>query len=115
MSSTIDSIESLATAVKDATRVINQVGEGSVQQAAKAGASLQTITQAIGHISDMSTQIASASEEQSSVAEKINRNVTSINAVFEQNAAASNQITASSEKLARLASNLQGLIAQFEV
>lgn len=89
--------------------------EASVNQAAKAGTSLESITQAIGHISDMNTQIASAAEEQSSVAEEINRNVTSINSMSEENAAASNQITASSEELARLASGLQVLISQFEV
>lgn len=89
--------------------------EASVNQAAKAGTSLQTITQAIGHISDMNTQIASAAEEQSSVAEEINRNITTISAASEDNAAASNQITASSEELARLASGLQNLISQFEV
>jgi len=86
--------------------------EASVDQAAKAGTSLEAITQAI---SDMNIQIASASEEQSSVAEEINRNITAINAVAEQNAAASNQITASSEELSRLACNLQSHIAQFEV
>ncbi|NOX91666.1 MAG: methyl-accepting chemotaxis protein, partial [Gammaproteobacteria bacterium] len=89
--------------------------EASVDQAAKAGTSLEAITRAIGHISDMNIQIASASEEQSAVAEEINRNITAINAVAEQNAAASNQITASSEELSRLACNLQSHIAQFEV
>ncbi len=89
--------------------------ETSVKQAAKAGTSLETITQAISHISDMNTQIASAAEEQSVVAEEINRNITVISDVAEQNAAASNQITASSEELSRLACNLQSHIAQFEV
>jgi len=89
--------------------------EASVKQAAKAGTSLETITQAISHISDMNTQIASAAEEQSAVAEEINRNITAISDVAEQNAAASNQITASSEELSRLACNLQSHIAQFEV
>ena len=89
--------------------------EASVKQAAKAGTSLETITQAISHISDMNTQIASAAEEQSVVAEEINRNITAISDVAEQNAAASNQVTASSEELSRLACNLQSHIAQFEV
>ncbi len=89
--------------------------EVSVKQAAKAGTSLETITQAISHISDMNTQIASAAEEQSMVAEEINRNITAISDVGEQNTAASNQITTSSEELSRLACNLQSHIAQFEV
>lgn len=106
--------DSSTNAVKAMETGRNQA-EASVDQAAKAGTSLEAITQAIGHISDMNIQIASASEEQSSVAEEINRNITAINAVAEQNAAASNQVTASSEELSRLACNLQSHIAQFEV
>ncbi|WP_420875028.1 methyl-accepting chemotaxis protein [Pseudomonas anguilliseptica] len=40
--------------------------------------SLQTISQQIEHISDMNTQVATATEEQSSVTEEINRNVQGI-------------------------------------
>lgn len=131
-----DEVRTLAKRTQESTREIEEVitrlqdssanavhameegrsqAEASVDQAAKAGTSLEAITQAISHISDMNIQIASASEEQSAVAEEINRNITTINAVAEQNSAASNQITTSSEKLSHLASNLQSHIAQFEV
>lgn len=56
-----------------------------------------------------------ATEEQTAVAEEVNRNVIVISDVAEQNAAATNQITASSEELARMAANLQEMISQFKV
>jgi len=87
----------------------------SVELAAKAGTSLEAINDVVGRISDMNAQIASAAEEQTSVAEEVNRNVTVISDVAEQNAAAVNQITASSEELSRMAVNLQDMISQFEV
>ena len=87
----------------------------SVEQANTAGNALQTITESVSLISDMSTQIATAAEEQSTVADEINRNITSINDLGAQTAAGANETTASSEELARLATDLQALIAQFKV
>ncbi|SEC11495.1 methyl-accepting chemotaxis protein [Pseudomonas anguilliseptica] len=55
--------------------------EISVQQASQAAEALESITQAVSVINDMNTQIASAAEEQSAVAEDINRNVTNIGQV----------------------------------
>lgn len=69
----------------------------------------------VSHISDMNIQIATATEEQTAVAEEVNRNVIVISDVAEQNAAATNQITASSEELACMAANLQEMIWQFKV
>ena len=63
----------------------------------------------------MKTQIATAAEEQSSVAEEINRNIISVNNLGTQNAAGAHESRATSEELARLASGLQELIAQFKV
>jgi len=87
----------------------------SVEQAAKAGSSLEIITGVVSRINEMNTQIASAAEEQTTVAEEVNQNVTVINDVSQQNAAAVNQITASSEELARMATSLQEIITQFRV
>ena len=87
----------------------------SVEQANIAGNALQTITKSVSLISDMNTQIATAAEEQSSVAEEINRNITSVSDLGRQTAAGANETTSSSEELARLATNLQNLIAQFKV
>ncbi|THB70290.1 MAG: methyl-accepting chemotaxis protein [Gammaproteobacteria bacterium] len=74
-------IERLQSGAQDAVKAMEQGrsrAQVGVEQAAEAGTSLETIAQAVGTISDMNTQIATAAEEQSVVAEEINLNIVSI-------------------------------------
>lgn len=87
----------------------------SVEQARRAEQSLAIINRSVTAINDMNTQIASAAEEQSAVADEINRNFSSITEASEQTAAGSDQITAASQELARLARELQGSVKQFKL
>lgn len=87
----------------------------SVEQAGRAGESLDAITAAVTNISDMNTQIASAAEEQTAVAEEINRNVANIGQSVDETARGSEQISRASEELARLAAELQNKVGQFRV
>ncbi|WP_127474737.1 methyl-accepting chemotaxis protein [Sulfurivermis fontis] len=89
--------------------------EEGVAMAARAGEALDSITRSVATIADMSAQIAAAAEEQATVAEEINRNVTQIAQVSDQNAAASTQTASSSTELARLAEELNGMVAVFRV
>ncbi|MCG5526431.1 methyl-accepting chemotaxis protein [Ectothiorhodospira haloalkaliphila] len=104
-----------------AARAVKSMGEGrtkaqaGVEQAARAGESLQVISRSIGTLNDMNAQIASAAEEQSAVAEEVNRNVVNISDGSEQTAAGAEQITAASEELARLAADLQHRVGSFKV
>ena len=111
-------IEKLQSGSREAVQVMEssrkQASE-SVEQANSAGTALQSITEAVSHISDMNTQIATASEEQASVAEEINKNITSVNDLGHRTEKGANETTASSEELARLAAGLQSLISQFKV
>jgi methyl-accepting chemotaxis protein len=86
-----------------------------VEKAAGAGESLEAITRAVAAISDMNTHIASAAEEQSAVADEINRNISNISQVAEQNTENANQTSRASEELAHLASELQSLVSQFKI
>lgn len=63
----------------------------------------------------MNTHIASAAEEQTAFAEDINRNINQIAQVAEENANSTSQTTETSQSLAGLATDLQGLISQFRV
>ena len=101
-----------AVGVMDDSR--NQA-KASVQQVTKAGASLESIRQAVATINDMNAQIASAAEEQSAVAEEINRNVVNISEVAEQTSAGARQTTTASEQLARLAESLQEMVNRFKI
>ncbi|MEJ2619046.1 MAG: methyl-accepting chemotaxis protein [Candidatus Thiodiazotropha sp.] len=91
---------------------MTQVG---VDQAAVAGEALLTINTAVGRISSMNTQIASAAEEQSAVTEEINRSIFSINEVAKQSAVGAEQTASASGDLAKLAEQLKGLVDRFKV
>ena len=59
--------------------------EEGVEQVTQAGAMLQRISGAVEAIRDMNRQIATAAEEQTSVAEDISRNLTEITAIATAN------------------------------
>lgn len=86
-----------------------------VSQANETGQALQAITQAISVINDMNIQIASASEQQSSVAESINENVINVKHIAEENAVAANQTRASTSEIAHLSEQLKELVDQFKI
>ncbi|MDP1536978.1 MAG: chemotaxis protein, partial [Burkholderiales bacterium] len=79
------------------------------------GVSLESITQVAANISDMNTQIASAAEEQSKVAEEINRNIVNISQVAGQTAQDSLRAASSNENFARLTIQLKKLVSHFKV
>ncbi len=89
-----------------------QTGAGKI---VRAGELLAEIAEGVAGISDRNMQIASAAEEQSSVAEDINRNVVEINDVTIQVSAGAEQTAATSHELARLAEQQQVLVARFKV
>ncbi|MEJ2590742.1 MAG: methyl-accepting chemotaxis protein [Candidatus Thiodiazotropha sp.] len=87
----------------------------SVDLASRAGASLDSITEAVAAITDMTIQIASAVEQQSSVTEEMNRNIVTINNVASETAQASEQTAAESEGLAGLSRELGHIVQQFRI
>nr|WP_034095941.1 methyl-accepting chemotaxis protein [Pseudomonas rhodesiae] len=111
-------IQQLQQGTRDVVRVMEDSQhrtDESVQHAAKAAEALQTITQAVSVINDMNTQIASAAEEQSAVAEDINRNVINIGQVANEVAGGADESSAASADLTKLAEQQRRLINQFKV
>ena len=86
-----------------------------VDQAHQAGSSLKVIADAVSRINEMSTQIASAAEEQNAVTEEINRNIVSINDMEQKTSTGAQQTTSASEGLAQLANDLRLLVCQFTI
>ncbi|MCB1761293.1 MAG: methyl-accepting chemotaxis protein [Gammaproteobacteria bacterium] len=86
-----------------------------VEQAVQAGQALEEITSAVDRITDMSTQIASAVEEQSAVAEEINSNIHNIAEVASQTQSGADQNASAAKELARLAGSLQAEVGRFQV
>ncbi|MBG4324164.1 methyl-accepting chemotaxis protein [Pseudomonas aeruginosa] len=100
--------------VVDAMHGSHRQAQGSVEQVDEAVAALQRIGEAVTVINDMNLQIASAAEEQSSVAEEINRNVAAIRDVTESLSSQAEESAQVSQSLHRLANHQQGLMEQFK-
>jgi methyl-accepting chemotaxis protein len=81
----IDTVQTGAVNVVRAIQSGQQRSEEGVTQVTEAGATLQLITNAVEAIRDMNRQIATAAEEQTSVAEDISRNLTEITAIATSN------------------------------
>lgn len=101
-------IDTVQTGAVDAVRAIesgqSRSDEG-VEQVTEAGGMLRRITEEVEAIRDMNRQIATAAEEQTSVAEDISRNLTEITAI-----ATTNQDNI--ERTEKASQNLHGLSAQ---
>ncbi|MBG7053862.1 methyl-accepting chemotaxis protein [Pseudomonas aeruginosa] len=93
----------------------HQLVDQSVDDALQTEAALGNIATAVALIQQMNQQIAAASEQQSAVAEEINRSVTAIREVADQSAQAMQATASSSEQLAELGRELQGMVRHFRL
>jgi len=131
-----DEVRSLATRTQDSTREIrgmigtlqegasNAVGEmetsrelaqKTVEQIRLAEGALGKISNEVSAINDMNAQIASASEEQSAVAEEVNQNINRIHDATVETSAGSDQVAASSRELSSLAVQLRDRVRFFQM
>ncbi|UCP00525.1 methyl-accepting chemotaxis protein [Metapseudomonas lalkuanensis] len=98
-----------------AMRRSSDAGETTSSQANQAGASLDAIAGLIGTINAMNAQIASAAEEQTAVAEEINRSVHQIAVAVDSVAEETRQGAETARSLSRLGDSLGGLVRQFRI
>lgn len=89
-----------------------KTGNEQMQQMAQL---LVSIVAGIHAIHDRTTQIASAAEQQSIVAEQINQSITRISDVSVQTSTGATRTAEMSDELARLAARLQQLMAHFNL
>ncbi|MBD8098289.1 methyl-accepting chemotaxis protein [Pseudomonas fluorescens] len=89
--------------------------DNSVALTRDAGDALAAIARTVSVIQEMNPQIAAAAEQQSAVAEEINRSVLKVRDVSEQTAAASEETAAASVQLTRLSVDLQTLVGKFKL
>lgn len=111
-------IESLQGGAKGAVKAMERgqnMASASVEKAEQAGQSLSGITAAISQIADMNSQIATAAEEQSCVAENINQNIVVINDLAVQASDGAEQVSSSSVDLEQLSERLQTIVSSFKV
>jgi len=108
-------IETVQTGAVDAAHAIESGqsrSEESVQQVTEAGAMLERITHAVEAIRDMNRQIATAAEEQTSVAEDISRNLTEITSIASTNLDNVQRTEAASHNLHGLSGQLNDVTAR---
>ena len=117
-----EEIETLIAGLQSGTQQVSSsmdssqvLTDSSVELTRRAGESLSNITRTVSTIQGMNQQIAAAAEQQSAVAEEINRSILNVRDVSEQTSAASEETAASSIELARLGTHLQTLVGRFKV
>nr|WP_192985164.1 methyl-accepting chemotaxis protein [Pseudomonas sp. EggHat1] len=115
-------IESLIAALREGSRrAVTDMEQSAslvnltVGDANQTEGALAAIAEAVGLISEMNQQIAAAAEQQTAVAEEINRSVTSIRDIADQSATAMDETAASSIQLAELGRDLQGMAGHFRL
>ena len=102
-------------------RAVSAMAEGHgqsltvVNQADAANEALGQITAHITQISDMNIQVATATEEQSSVVGELNRNVEDINQLTMETTDIAHRLTASSRSLQQLSGELDQLVGNFRL
>lgn len=101
------SLQSMEKSRDEVQQVVELVNQSSDR--------LQQINQSAHLVWDMSSEIASAAEQQSVVAEDINKNVSFIHSGAEQSSAAAVTVLASAEELQQLSVQLKQQIAYFRL
>ena len=79
------------------------------------GISLETMTRFVGEINDLSTQIATAAEEQSSVTQEVSRNMTAINEIVGELDSNGRQALDDAENIASINQQLNHIVNRFKL
>ena len=111
-------IERLQTGSDRAVKAMEKGSDKTVvgvEHATKAREMLELITVSVSDVSNITSLIATATEEQTATANEIDRSITSINALAEQTAGGAAVNSKSIDELAELAKNLQKIVGQFSV
>ncbi|MGY2964340.1 methyl-accepting chemotaxis protein [Pseudomonas sp. TE36184] len=118
----VEEIRQVIERIQSGTRGVVATMHSSQQQAQSNAGQIHQAVQALGKISDavtvisdMNLQIASAAEQQSAVAEEVNRNVSAIRTVTETLTGQATESAAISSQLNALATQQMKLMDQFRV
>ncbi len=103
-----------AGAVVDMSRAKQMAGEAT-DEAGKSGAALADILSAVHRIVEMTTQIASATEQQRATAAEMTQNVESSSEAIDKLAGDIGQVNGSSNSLADMAEDLNEMVRRFQV
>jgi methyl-accepting chemotaxis protein len=108
-------LQKIAEEAAGMMEVCRGLTDETVIQVSNTGSSVETIVEMIDNIQQMVRQIATAGEEQSCVAEEINRSVTSVRNIADDSALSCERTASSSNNLAELGVVLQRQVGHFKV
>ncbi len=111
-------IENLQARAREAVAVMHQGGNrasDSLQNVSASNESLEKILNSMTIMRDMTSQIASATEQQTTVSEDINRSISAISDMSHDVSNGTHQIDSAGQEIARLASELQQTVSQFKM
>jgi len=111
-------IDNLRNGIGEAVAVMQQgqtQAGAAVDQSRQTEHSLESIGAAVSAISDMNTQIATAAEQQSAVAEEMNHNVVTIRDLANTTTEHAREITTAGTRLAQLSAQLREMVRQFKL
>ncbi|MGH1461975.1 MAG: methyl-accepting chemotaxis protein, partial [Neptuniibacter sp.] len=107
---TIDAIQKQVDETTAAMEKCSSHAASNIERAENVGLSFEEVNGAMNAITDSSTQVAAASEQQSAVSEEVNRNITSIRHIASQNFEISKHMKDSSRELSDLVTELKSML-----
>lgn len=110
-------VNELTSRANNAVTVANQgavYAEEGVARVVESGVMLNGISEAVGNIANMSTQMAAAVEQQAHVAEDINRQVVNISELADSSADSATKASTSLSHLKNIAGDLHELVVRFK-
>ncbi|GGP70842.1 methyl-accepting chemotaxis protein [Shewanella saliphila] len=106
-----DSVVQAVSSMDEGLVLVNNAND----KTSSAGTVLNDIVTSVDSINELNTQIATAAEEQSYVAESINKNIITINDITQASSAATEKLTHSVDDLQSLAKAMQQQVATFKI
>ncbi len=108
-------VQKLAENSQGAAQEIGQLANSSVDIAEKAGTLLTTIVPNIRKTADLVQEITAASQEQASGVDQVNKAVSQLDQISQQNASSAEELAATAEEVSSQATHLQQLIEFFKL
>lgn len=113
-----ETLQRLKDAVGSAVQAMEQTKascQATADKTAQVTVGLDEMASSVVHINDLSTQIATAAEEQSAVAEEINRNMVAVRHVVDELVESGVSVDRSTESLLGTNARLTALVNRFRV
>ncbi len=110
----ISSLQNRSTSAVSAINDSHQKVETSVENITNLESQFSTILENVDTISDMCIHIATATEEQSSVAEELNKNITNIHSVGSNTVQSTQNMEESNRKLIETTESMNEMVTQFK-